>query len=144
MQHTLPDSPAHHYVDGLLKSFFQGQLPEPWPDAPAAMPDRGVTLGRPAHARRWFSNLGRLGLVASVAAILLGYLTLAAKFPLMSDSPGLEVDRSQMIGLKPGIKYEAMPHGGKALIREWMVPAVKGERPTIIINVEEIEAPKQP
>src|SRR3954451_18501734 len=83
MYHTLPDSRAQDHVDGLLKSFFKRQLPDPWPEAPIPAHDPGVTLGR-----HWFPNLGRLALVASVGLILCGYLTLAARFPLANEGSG--------------------------------------------------------
>jgi hypothetical protein len=138
MYHTVPDSPAQHHVDGLLKSFFKKQLPDPWPEARIPQHGPGVTLGRP-----WFSNLGRLALVASVALLLFGYLGLAARFPVANEESGLSLDRSRTIGLVPGVKLrEPTPRGGEALIWEWTFPAPECKRPTTIMKLEYLKEPQ--
>ena len=121
-------------VDGLLQSFFKKELPDPWPAPSVLLPPSGAT-----KRGSWLASYSRLALVASVALFLLGYLALAAMFPLEPE-PGLTLDRSQTIGHKLRVPTA---RGGEALLWEERVRAAPGERPTIIINVQEIKGPQQ-
>ena len=52
---------------------------------------------------------------------------------------GLNLDRSRTIGSKPVIKQRVLtPAGREAFLWEETIP---GDRPTIIINVQEIKSP---
>jgi hypothetical protein len=64
--------------DELLTRFFRAEMPDPWPAAPRVPPAQSR---RQAPARPWFRHSSRLALAAAVALFLIGYLTLAAKFP---------------------------------------------------------------
>ena len=79
-------------------------------------------------------------LAASVALLLISYLTLAGMFP-PSSSSGLDLNRNQMIGSKPGVKQLVpTPRGGEALLWEETIP---GERPTIIFHLQQIKGPQK-
>ena len=87
----------------------------------------------------WLRPYSRLALVASVALFLFSYLTLAGKFPI-DPEPGLTLDRNQTIGLKLRVPT---PRGGEAFLWEETIPTPPGQRPTIIINVQEIKGPQK-
>jgi hypothetical protein len=73
----LPPKPGDD-LDGLLRAFFRGQMPNPWP-APrlprfrTATPARPAPPGRPLMRSRW-------ALAASVGLLLLGSLGLTGRF----------------------------------------------------------------
>jgi hypothetical protein len=133
MNNLLSNGPSQDNVDGLLQSFFKRELPDPWPSASGLFPASGATR----HGS-WLGWYSRVGLVASVALFLLSYLTLAARFPVEPE-PGLALDRNQTIGLKLRVPT---PRGGEALLWEETIP-VPGQRPTIIISVQEIKSPQK-
>ena len=108
-------------------------MPDPWPEAPLP-----VSAGNAARKGSWLGSY-RLALVASVALFLVSYLALAARFPVEHE-PGVRLNRSQTIGLKQRV---STPRGGEALLWEETIPAIPGERPTIIINVQEIKGPQK-
>jgi hypothetical protein len=65
-------------LDGLLRSFFQAELPDPWPVlrppvTPAAPPAR-------SRGRRWGSFRSRFALAASVGLLVVGQLFLSSAF----------------------------------------------------------------
>jgi hypothetical protein len=133
MNKTLWNGLSQDYVDRLLKSFFRREMPDPWPEARLLVPAGGAPW-----KGSWLRSY-RLALVASVALFLVSYLALAARFPVEPE-PGLRLNRSQTIGLKQRVPT---PRGGEALLWEETIPAVPGERPTIIINVQEIKGPQK-
>lgn len=122
-------------VDGALRSYFVKEMPDPWPDSQVPVSARSAV---PRNS--WFQHHARLVVAASVAVILVSYLALASMFPAET-GPGLTLDRNQTIGNRPGLKHRVpTPRGGEALLWEETIP---GERPTIIINVQEIKGPQQ-
>ena len=79
-------------VDRVLTSYFQAQMPDPWPDwqAPEAQ--------APRRRSRWLS-LTRFAVAASLAGLLAAYLALAGFFP--REAPGkLNLDPLGNIGQK--------------------------------------------
>src|SRR5437588_5553586 len=98
MNHIRPNGLPPDHVDRLMRSFFTYEMPHPWPLADVALTARRV------QRSSWMRS-GRLGLVASVAVIVFSYLALAAWFPA-EPSHGLNVDRHQTIGSKPGMKKQ--------------------------------------
>jgi hypothetical protein len=64
-------------VDGLLRAFFQAELPNPWPACPEP-PIR--TLLAPPPASRWTLARSRFALAASVGLIVAGLWALGGKF----------------------------------------------------------------
>jgi hypothetical protein len=88
------DHPSLKNVDQYLRAFFQKEMPDPWPPANVPSPQKrqGVNFG-------WYV---RLVIAASLALVLVGYLTLASMFP-PTPEPGLSIDRSQTIGMKPHV-----------------------------------------
>jgi len=59
-------------LDGLLRSYFQSEMPEPWPAL--ELPTEETILPLPSKTRspRWKSFRSRLALAASVAFLLAG------------------------------------------------------------------------
>jgi hypothetical protein len=65
-------------LDGLLRTFFRSQMPQPWPVPP--MPrSRSVPATRPAASRHPLMR-SRFALAASVALLLFGSLFLPGRF----------------------------------------------------------------
>ena len=78
-------------VDRLLTSYFQSEMPNPWP---AWQPEAQT----PPRRARWLS-LTRFAVAASLAGLLAAYLALAGFFP--REAPGkLNDDPSRHIGQK--------------------------------------------
>jgi hypothetical protein len=67
-------------LDRLLYSFFQAEVPHPWP---AWTPPRAEASPPPSFVTRrpWFALRRRLAVAASVGLVLVGYLLLARAFP---------------------------------------------------------------
>jgi hypothetical protein len=131
MTELLSRGRPHHDVDGLLRSFFEKETPDPWPGV-------GVPECKDARKRPALLNYPRLVLAASIVLMLVGYLKLAEMLP-PERAQGLAPDRSRMIGSRPGIKHERVPirGGGEALLSEEVIPG------GIIINVQELKRPRQ-
>ena len=84
---------AANNVDRLLTSYFQSQMPNPWPTWQAP-----ETPTLPHRRSRWLS-LTRFAVAASLAGLLAAYLALAGFFP--REAPGkLNDDPSRHIGQK--------------------------------------------
>ncbi len=64
--------------DGLLRAFFRGQMPHPWP-TPRLPRFRGACVERPLSLGR-IGNRSRWALAASMALLLLGSLFLSGRF----------------------------------------------------------------
>ncbi len=80
-------------VDRVLTSYFQSEMPKPWPEwqAPAA--------NGPRRRSRWL-GLTRFAVAASLAGLLAAYLALAGFFP--REAPGkFHDDPSRHIGQNP-------------------------------------------
>ncbi len=92
MNETHPQSPSLERAEQTLRAFFRKEMPEPWPPANVPPDEKSQRLR--------FSWYVRLVVAASLAFLLIGYLTLASMFP-PAPEPGLSIDRSQTIGLKP-------------------------------------------
>lgn len=80
-------------LDGLLRSFFRSQLPDPWPAPPRPRAEVVPLLTRPAPSR-WTLARSRFALAASVAVLVTCLWALAGKFAanpgagLVSPLPG--------------------------------------------------------
>jgi hypothetical protein len=84
-----PVSPGED-LDGLLRAFYQAQLPHPWPDfkAPAAG-------GAPSARLRRFARLrSRLALAASVAILIAGSF-------ILSGNGFRDTEKEQFLGNRP-------------------------------------------
>jgi hypothetical protein len=85
-------------IDGMLGKYFQAEMPNPWPAFRA--PEEPSVL--PLARSRWLTY-SRIAVAACIAALLAGYLALAAYFP--RDIPGpLGSDPHRNIGSKSGPK----------------------------------------
>ncbi|MCI0377326.1 MAG: hypothetical protein L0215_06960 [Gemmataceae bacterium] len=101
--------PQEH-VDRQLKSFFELEMPNPWPDAPATAPALPLVAARP-----WYRRYGRVAAAASIVLMLLGYWFLAGLFP-RGDS-GSSIDPNGHIGSDPNRKNQrplVFPAPGKS------------------------------
>lgn len=85
-------------IDGMLSKYFHAQMPDPWPAFQA--PEEPSVL--PITRSRWLTYT-RIAVAACIAALLAGYLALAAYFP--REIPGrLGGDPDRNIGSNPGAK----------------------------------------
>lgn len=64
-------------LDGLLRAFFQAEMPHPWPALKAPLPSRQTAP--PAPPRRGLFR-SRLALAASVTLLVTGALALPGRF----------------------------------------------------------------
>jgi hypothetical protein len=102
-----PNTPPSDELDGLLRAFFQAELPDPFPSLEAPAP-RAVALSpRPARSG-WNLFRSRLALAASVALFVAGPLFLPRPDP---DAPKDAVtapsgDGSARTDVKPGMPKE--------------------------------------
>jgi hypothetical protein len=127
----LPDRPPDD-LDQLLRSYFQSELPSPWPALRAlTQPGSPADLpGSPVGRRRWLAFRRRLAVAASVAALLIGYLLLAQAFPSSVSKAPSALDQENHFGekfkvpradphrfLPPGQEVD-VPNGGRARIVE--------------------------
>ena len=78
--------PSSDELDGMLRSFFRAEVPDPWPTM--KFPEAVVKLHKPRRST-WLRIGPRLAVAASVAFLLLGYLALGSMFPKHQQS-GLE------------------------------------------------------
>jgi hypothetical protein len=76
-------------LDGLLRAFFRGQMPHPWP-SPRMARLHGTRSERPPSSGRG-RNRSRWALAASVALLLLGSLFLSGRIA-PSSKPGEEIE----------------------------------------------------
>jgi hypothetical protein len=74
-------------VDGLLKAYYEREMPNPWPE---------FRIPAPLRLSGW-PNLTRWAVAASVGLLLAGYLALAGFFP--RELQRLDSDRN--IGSNP-------------------------------------------
>jgi hypothetical protein len=88
------DSPGD--VDGVLRAYFQAEMPDPWP-APNVLAD----VGPPAVRRAPTLLRSRWALAATVLGLLLGHAFLSGRFP---ESVPTQPDRdsTSIIGRKSG------------------------------------------
>jgi hypothetical protein len=143
--------------DELLTRFFRSEMPDPWPAVPEAPP---AEPRRQAPARPWFRHSSRLALAAAVALFLIGYLTLASRFPAGNTNGGPSIRPE--LGNKDGIHHfppkmdnrvdpsKLQGNAGIELLRPEVVPTpdggaarswgaqTQGPRRTIYLNVERI------
>jgi hypothetical protein len=118
-----PVSPGED-LDGLLRAFYQAQLPHPWPDCkvPAAGGAPSARLRRSALLR------SRLALAASVALLFTGSFLLPRQAPQQT-GPEVEIRSPTATNTRPGSKFpsdwnrdRASPHGLKAAAVEGPPP----------------------
>jgi hypothetical protein len=131
-------------VDTLLRQFFRSEMPEPWPAAPPVP----APAPRKPQQRSGFRLSSRFALAAAVALFVVGYLTLAARFPAGGDArpAPLPPEVGQVPGRSPKLpprselqplRPEVVPlrGGGEAQIRG---VREQGPRRTIHLHVERI------
>jgi hypothetical protein len=106
-------APSADELDGLLAQFFRATVPEPWPSCPRPQPE-AATVPQPQQlACCWMMRApGRLALVAAVAGVVIGYLSLQSSFPDPTRavvSPVL--DLPQIGYLQPGLFLDRTESG---------------------------------
>ena len=70
--------PSGDELDGMLRSFFRAEVPDPWPTMKA--PPAVVKFEKPRRST-WLRIGPRLAIAASVGLLLVGYLALGSIFP---------------------------------------------------------------
>ena len=102
-------------VDGLLRDFFQAEMPHPWP---------AMRLSYTTPARRvgsfWSNISGRFALAASIALLIAGYLTLSGYFPRQQATTGVE--SLQEIGTREKPRKAAAPPVNEDTPEPMLVP----------------------
>ena len=98
MSDKTTEKPSSANFDQFLRAFFRKEMPNPWPAA---------KIPAPGHGLAWYL---RAVIAACFALALIGYLVLAAMFPTERE-PGLNLDRSHTIGMKPHISTGAPSRG---------------------------------
>lgn len=88
------DSPGD--MDGVLRAFFQGELPNPWPGPKLWEDAEPPRVGRASTLLR-----SRWALAATVLGLLLGHVFLSGRFPL-SVPTDPDRDTKSIIGRKNG------------------------------------------
>ncbi len=105
-------------LDGMLRAFFQSEVPRPWPVLGA--PE--IPQPTPLAIRPWWKRTGRFAVAASVALMLAGYLTLAGGFPRFRETPAEDsrpLIKMGPIGSQPvRIRRAHTPDGREVLIWE--------------------------
>ena len=142
-----PDSPlcAGHSlddVDELLHAFFRSELPAPWP---ALMGPQGATgqraPGTGPSTRRKILFWSRFTLAAAVALVVVGYWSLASRFPAPPADPGPTLNRDHELGLKGnrlrGKAVERTRHGGEAVLQWEQSPD------GLFMHIEETSPPRR-
>jgi hypothetical protein len=135
-------------LDATLRRFFRSEMPEPWPAVPAVP----ASAPRKPQPRRGFRFFNRFALAAAVALFLIGYLTLASRFPTSGDPASDPL--KPVVGQKNGVRHglpPRMPGAGKVeMLRPEIVPLrgggeaqirgvrEQGPRRTIHLHVERI------
>jgi hypothetical protein len=87
-------------IDGLLRDYFQAEMPRVWPVFRAPLTTIRTT-NRPASF--WSRYGGRVALAACVTVLAAGYLSLASYFP-HSQAPSDVVRETGDIGMKGDVK----------------------------------------
>ncbi len=64
-------------LDGLLRQFFQAEMPDPWP---RLVPPEAASAPAPVRWRGWTLLRSRLALAASLALLVGGQLLLAGSY----------------------------------------------------------------
>jgi len=116
-------------LDGLLRSFFQSELPEPWPAL--ELPAEETILPMPATTRipRWKTFRTKFALAASVAFLLAGAWLIGGSLPTSAHrtSTPSKPDEANIRGLprknnvnEPSIRDERLKlDKGKKTKVEW-------------------------
>jgi hypothetical protein len=73
-----PSLPPGDELDGLLRAFFQSQLPHPWPMPSVSLSQAPLARRPPADGRSLIRS--RWALAASLGLLLLGSLLLPSRF----------------------------------------------------------------
>src|SRR5262249_29702899 len=124
--------PSGDELEGMLRSFFRAEVPDPWPTM--KFPEPAVKLHKPRRST-WLRIGPRLAIAASVAFLLIGYLALGSIFP-KHQADGVN-NGGRTIGSNNNRPRRVHTPGGReAFMWEQKTPGDKG---TIIIQLQEIK-----
>jgi hypothetical protein len=132
MRFTMPKGVEHHRLhrspdglDGLLREFFQGEMPDPWPRAPGARAPRRVLAPSSWHRFR-----GRLALAAAVAFFLVGSFLLTRGFPEVKET-GKDGGPGQALPINLGQDPKKQRHHDADKVFDQQPPYQQQETPPI-------------
>jgi hypothetical protein len=106
----VPDSgrPPEDDLDGLLRAYFQAEMPDPWPSFEAPAPRNGVLpLRRPQQPRRFNLWRSRLALAASILLLIAGALFLFSGSRMNDAAPFDPLKRGPVTGSRPELDKPA-------------------------------------
>ncbi len=124
-------------IDDLLQAFFRSELPAPWP----ALANPGGGTGQAGLPRRKLLFWSRFTLAAAVAFLVIGYWSLASRFPAPRTDSGATISQDQDLGVKGnrlrGKAVERTRHGGEAVLKWEQSPD------GLFMHIEETSPPRR-
>ena len=111
-------------VDELLRTFFRSEVPRSWPTL--ALPARDDRGNSPPVSRPRLRLHRRFGVAAAVGLLVVGYLSLAGRFPVETNDPGATVNPARTLAAKELDRLRKRTTQGGAL-RSHQVPVRSGE-----------------
>ena len=107
--------PSGDELEGMLRSFFRAEVPDPWPMMKAPAEPVVVKLPKPRRST-WLRIGPRLAIAASVAFLLLGYLALGSIFPKHQQEVIIRGERN--IANRPVLRQIITPKGFPNIMEE--------------------------
>jgi hypothetical protein len=127
-QPTRPPVSPGEDLDGLLRAFYQAQLPHPWPDFKVPGADDAPSA-RGSGIRRFALARSRLALAASVALLVFGSFFLPRPAPQSAD-PELKLGSPTATNVRPGGKTSVSVYLEQRQGEPTQIRAVAGELPS--------------
>jgi hypothetical protein len=142
-------------MDGLLRTFFRRQTPQPWPALALPAPHSGARGASGPWPRRGL--LRRVGVAASLLLLVAGYLALASRFPAATSESGPAINADRTLGVneldrvrrravrgaglapaaRSGEAVEPTRNGGEALLQWEQLPG------GLFMRIEEKRPPQR-
>jgi hypothetical protein len=123
---TLPSKPfadlphearSSHPLDGLLRAYFQAQLPEPWPEI--KLPAQPAVAGKQALSGRRPQRYSRLALAAAVLLLFIGHFCLSGLYsdPVPAELYPAKFEATNRSRSKPIEDKLSMPQPGNLQLK---------------------------
>jgi hypothetical protein len=130
-------------VEELLRRFYRAEVPHAWPAPPAVTPMlREAKQPRRLAIGRFFRVPTRLAIAASVALLVIGYITLQTWFPEPQATSGVEQNApmSNKPGMLPPQRFPGSPVPKQASGAQ-QLPTPNPQHPAIL-PVDDLSAKK--